>query len=107
MKDNETVVGSWKPGKSGVNFQLSTNVASFLHTCGAEVAAKYDEADNHVQLLNLLEEAGWESAETNYGRTTYQNRFRTVRTSQTTELRFTVSVDDKGRCSTMLREWYR
>jgi len=107
MKDTNPSSEYWRPGKQGVNLELTANMVNFLTTCVAEMDKAYVEAEDSRHMLDLLESLGWTRSKGETKFASYDNRTRSLRISEKREIRFSITFDSAGRLTWSVRDWWR
>jgi hypothetical protein len=104
----ETETSEWRPGKAKLQLQLKPSLVEFLASSANELEKALQAQPKEVaDLQRLLNDMGWESYIAESNGTTYHNTFRAFQTSETEQLRVTVSFDSKGRLSISHHTWWR
>ena len=72
----------FRPGKQGVNIPLDERMMTFLFSCSQQMAKAFVNASTPQGMLDMLgtdEFGSWQLSNTGQGRTTYKNRWRSIK----------------------------
>jgi hypothetical protein len=110
--DEQPSGGDWRPGRNRVQVPLTGRMAEFLADATGAVVRSWEVADDTQEFLMELSKLGWEESHTKWaspGRAAqeFDNRYLSTGTTESEQLRVTVSVSSRNQVSLNFQTWWR